>query len=76
MMSFIQPVCNPIEISLFANDLSRRQLLPEACVTFRGKKGRKKKFKSQVGFAGGVTEKDILLVNKGLSGNELTHNDH
>lgn len=40
------------------------------------KKGRKKKFKSQVGFAGGVTEKDILFVNKGLSGNELTHNDH
>lgn len=77
-MSFIQPMCNSSEISLFANDLSRRQLWPKAHVTFRGKKKKKKKnkFKSQVGFAGGVIEKDILFVNKGLSGNELTHNDH
>lgn len=75
-MSFTQPMCNPSEISLFANDLSKRQLWPEACVTFRRKKKKeeKNKFKSQV--AGGVIEKDILFVNKGLSGNELTHNDH
>lgn len=67
-------MCNPSEISLFANDLSRRQLWPEARVTFRGKKKKeeKHKFKPQVGFAGGVIEKDILFVNKGLSGNELT----
>lgn len=76
-MSFLQPMCNPSEISLFANDLSRRQLWPEARVTFREKKKEEKhKFRSQVGFAGGVIEKDILFVNKGVSGNELTHNDH
>lgn len=69
-------MCNPSEISLFANNLSRRQLWPQACVTSRGKKRKKNKFKSQVGFAGGVIEKGILFVNKGLSGNELTHNDH
>lgn len=72
-MTFIQSMCNPSKISLFANDLSRRQLWPEAHVTFRGKK-KEEKFKSQVGFA--VIERDILFVNKGLSGNELTHNDH
>lgn len=75
-MSFIQPMCNPSEISLFANNLSRRQLWPEAHITFKGKKKKEEKFKSQFGFAGGVIEKDILFVNKGLSGNELTRNDH
>lgn len=48
-------MCNPSEISLFANDLSRRQLWPEALVTFREKKKKRKKhkFKPQVGFARG-----------------------
>lgn len=60
-------MCNPSEISLFSNDLSRKQLWPEANVATRKKEGKKKKgkFKSQVGLARLVTEKAIFsFVNK------------
>lgn len=36
-------MCNPSEISLFSNDLSRNQLWPEANVTTSKKEGKRKR---------------------------------